>query len=349
MIFEWQVMLWALLAAPLLIGGFVHVRRRRRAAAQVYAQWSAPAASPVPRWRQLTPLILFGAGVVALFVAMARPVAVIPIASFRDRVILAIDVSNSMQATDMDPSRLDAAKAAAKDFIDKQPSTTQIGIVAFAGTALPIQRPTYDRDQLMKSVEKLEAQDGTALGGAIQVALQTLFPKETFEIERPDEKPAGASLDDAAPAKAKPDATAAPERVKVAPGSEDSAAIILLTDGEATAGPDPVEIAKLAAERGVRVFTVGVGTADGEVVKSGGISMRVKLDEETLKKVADLTLARYFLASTSTDLREVYKSLSARLTTETRELEITSFVVAFAAGLIAVGAMLSLAWFDRVV
>ena len=348
MIFEWPIMLWSLLAVPILIGTFVQIRRRRRAAAMAYTQWASPASTPtVPRWRALTPPILFAISLITLFVALARPIAVIPIASFRDRVILAIDVSNSMQATDMQPSRLDAAKTAAKDFIDRQPSTTQIGIVAFAGTALPIQRPTYDREQLLKAVDKLEPQEGTAVGGAIQVALQTLFPKETFELERKDEKPEGLSLD-AAPSTKPPPKNDEPPRVKVAPGSEDSAAIILLTDGEATAGPDPIEIARLAADRGVRVFTVGVGTADGEVVKAGGISMRVKLDEESLKKIADITLSRYFLAGTETDLREIYKNLSARLTTETRELEITSFMVAFAAGLIAVGSMLSLAWFDRV-
>jgi Ca-activated chloride channel family protein len=288
--------------------------------------------------------VLFFVGVTALLGAMARPFAVIPIASFRDRVILAIDVSNSMQATDMEPSRLAAAQAAAKDFIDKQPSTTQIGIVAFAATALPIQRPTYDREQLLKAIEKLEAQEGTAVGGAIQVALQALYPKENFELEREGE---GEKESEAAPlgqGRRNPET----DRVKKDPGSEDSAAIILLTDGEATAGPQPLAVARLAAERGVRVFTVGVGTEEGEVVKAGGISMRVKLDERVLKEIADLTLARYFLASTATDLREIYDNLNARLTTETRELEITAFVVAFAAGAIAIGAMLSLAWFDRV-
>ncbi|MBM3514640.1 MAG: VWA domain-containing protein [Alphaproteobacteria bacterium] len=342
MIFEWPLLLWASVLAPLLIVGFVMVRRRRLAAVQHYAQWAGPVAAPVSRWRRWVPLVLSFTGMIALFVAMARPIAVVPIASFRDRVILALDVSNSMEAADMAPTRFDAAKVAAKSFIDNQDSNTQIGIVAFAGAALPIQRPTYDREKLKEAIDRLELMEGTALGGAIQVALQTLYPKESFEIERPKEKDEGVALGDPKPP------VAEGEKIVRDPGSEDAAAIIVLTDGAATAGPNPLEVAKLAAERGVRVFTVGVGTADGEVVKAKGISMRVKLDEETLRKIADVTLARYFLASTDTDLREIYENLNARLTTETKELEITAFVLAFAAGLIAIGVMLSLAWFDRI-
>ncbi|MDX2145489.1 MAG: VWA domain-containing protein [Rhodospirillaceae bacterium] len=347
MIFEWPILLWALLLVPLLALAYVLMERRRRALALTAARWStsAPAAA-IPRVRRIMPPILYLLALTLLIAAMARPVAVISLPSLRDVIILAIDVSNSMLADDVTPTRLEAAQKAARDFIEEQPATTQIGVVAFAETALAVQRPTTNREDLIKAIDRLKAQEGTAVGGAILVSLQALFPKEVFEVKSPEEKEAEAKkLDD--PWTSEDDKPKPPPK-KVPPGSEKSAAIVLLSDGAATSGPDPVEAAQLAADRGVRVFTVGLGTEEGAVVKLDGISMRVQIDEEVLKKIADVTLARFFMAANAEDLRAVYRDVSSRLVAETREMEISAAFVAAAATLALVAAALSVLWFNRI-
>lgn len=340
MIFEWPSVLWLMVAVPLLVIAYRVVLKRRASAASAYATWNVGAQQPRSRLKQTLPPALFLFAIVALVAAMARPVAVIAVPSLRDSVILAIDVSNSMLAEDLAPTRLSAAQNAARAFIERQPMTTQIGIVAFAETALLIQRPTHSREDLLKAVDRLKPQKGTAVGGAILVSLQALFPKEVFEIE-----PTPAADE---PKAAQPNKDAPAPKPKMAPGSEGSSAIILLSDGQATSGPDPLAAARLAAERGVRVFTIGIGTDAGAVVKLDGVSVRVKIDLESLKKIADLTLARTFLAADSKDLTEVYKNLNTRLITEVKETEITAAFIALAALAAMLGAGLSITWFNRV-
>ena len=342
MIFTWPIVLWALAVVPLLIAGYLVLIARKRKAAERYAAW-APAGHAVKKRggaMEHVPAVLLLVSVIALIGAMARPNAVLTLPSQRDTVILAIDVSGSMRATDLEPTRLDAARVAARDFITRQTRTTQIGIVAFANSAVVIQRPTENREDLMKAVDRLQIQDGTSVGGAIVTALQTLFPKETIEVVDPDR-----AKENEVPG----DPPKAPPKAPVEAGSERSAAIVLLTDGQSNAPPDPAAAAKLAADHGVRIFTVGVGTPQGEVVKENGISMRVQLEEETLKKISDMTHGRYFMASSATDLREIYRDLNARLVTEKKEIEISAFFVAAAAISALLGAALSLLLFHRIV
>jgi Ca-activated chloride channel family protein len=336
-IFEWPILLWALLLVPVLALAYVAMERRRRAVAIGAARWSRSAhAAAIPRARRILPPVLYCIALTFLIAAMARPVAVISLPSLRDVIILAIDVSNSMLADDVAPTRLAAAQKAAREFIEEQPATTQIGVVAFAETALAVQRPTTDREHLLKAIERLKPQAGTALGSAILVSLQALFPKEIFEIKSPEEKEREPTEDDVA------------RSPQVSPGSEKSAAIVLLSDGAATAGPSPLAAAQLAADRGVRVFTVGLGTEEGAVVKVDGISMRVRSDEEMLKKIADVTLARFFMADDAEDLRAIYRDVSTRLITETREMEVSAAFVAAAALLALQAAALSVLWFNRI-
>ena len=235
MIFEWPLMLWILAIVPLLVAAYRIVVDRKRVAAMTYAKWNVAEATAPSRFKQSLPPTLFLVAIVALITALGRPIAVIPLPSLRDSVILAIDVSNSMLAEDLEPTRIAAAQKAAREFIEKQPLTTQIGIVAFAETALLIQRPTHSREDLLKAVDRLKPQEGTAVGGAILVGLQALFPKETFELERAIEPDMRDEPDEPTPSKPAP----AP-KVKLAPGSESSSAIILLTDGQTTSGPDPI-------------------------------------------------------------------------------------------------------------
>ena len=217
MIFVWPMVLWALAVVPLLIAGYLVLIYRKRCAAERYAAWM-PAGTTARRTRvaEHLPAVLMLLSIIALIGAMARPNAVLTLPSLHDTVILAIDVSGSMKATDIAPTRLAAAQAAAKDFINRQPKTTQIGIVAFANTALVVQRPTTSREDLLEAVERLQPQEGTTVGGAIVVSLQTLFPKEEIELLDPREK------------KERDQAMGPPKdppKTPAAPGSEQSSAI----------------------------------------------------------------------------------------------------------------------------
>jgi Ca-activated chloride channel homolog len=351
MIFEWPMLLWGWLAVPLLALAYVRVQRRRVAAAAGAARWNRhSAAAAVPRVRRLLPPLLYALALSLLVAAAARPMAVVSLPSLRDVIILALDVSHSMRADDLKPTRLAAAQQAARAFVEEQPSTTRIGLVAFAGTAIAVQRPTTNREELLKAIERLEPQKGTAVGEAMLVSLQALFPKEVFELKGGAGTDAGADADAAADDAGRPlaPAEASAPTAGSAPGSEKSTAIVLLTDGAATGGPDPVAVARLAARRGVRVFTVGLGTEEGAVVELDGISMRVQIDEERLREVADVTRARYFRAQDADDLRAIYRDVSARLVLETRETEVSAAFVAAAALLALLAAGWSLFWFNRI-
>jgi Ca-activated chloride channel family protein len=339
-IFEWPVLLWAWLLLPVLALAWITLERRRQRVALTTARWSRNPTAAIPRSRRILPPVLYFLAVTLLIAAMARPVAVISWPSLHDVIILAIDVSNSMRADDVAPTRLAAAQKAAREFIEEQPATTRIGVVAFAETALTVQRPTTNREDLLEAIDRLEPQEGTAVGEAILVSLQALFPKEIIEVRSSDEQERGdSSLNSGELSEPSPKP----------PGSEKSAAIVLLSDGAATSGPSPLAAAQLAADRGVRVFTVGLGTEEGAVVRLEGISMRVQLDGETLRKIADVTLARFFTAENPEDLRTVYRDVSTRLVAETRETEISAAFVAVAALLALPAAALSVVWFGRIV
>ena len=288
------------------------------------------------------PPILFLLALAAMLLVIARPAAVVSLPSQHETIILSMDVSGSMRAKDVEPDRLTAAQAAAKAFISDQPRTTRIGIVAFAGTASLVQAPTQNREDLLAAIDRFQLQRATAIGSGILVALKALFPDVEFDLRSANPRVAAAPRPlpgrepDKAAAKSEP------------PGSYKSAAIILLTDGQATTGPDPIEAARMAAERGVRIFTVGVGTPSGEILVGEGWSMRVRLDEESLKTIANLTGGEYFYAGTAVDLKRIYRSLNSRFVLEKKETEISALFAAAAALLATGSALLSLAWFNRI-
>jgi Ca-activated chloride channel family protein len=285
---------------------------------------------------------------ILLILAMARPSAVVTVPVHKRAIILAMDTSGSMRATDVQPSRIEAAKAAAKSFVSDQPLGTRIGLVVFAGTAAVAQAPTENREEIITAIDGIQVQHATAIGSGILVSLKAIFPDAEFDLgswnPRHDptrDSPRGAPFDQG------------PEHEKpvfkpVPPGSYASAVIILLSDGQSNFGPDPIDAARMAAERGVRVYTVGFGTTEGEILRFGGWSMRVRLDEETLRKIAELTQGEYYQAGTAADLKKVYKTLSSRLVFETRETEITVLFSAAAAVLVLIAALLSVCWFSRI-
>lgn len=344
MTFIWPQMLWLLVLVPLLIAAYVLVLRRRKKAALRYASLSIvkEAIGPGQRVRRHVPPLLFLLALVALIVAIARPAAVVTLPSQQQTVILAIDVSGSMRATDVAPTRLEAAQAAAKAFVAQQPRTTRVGVVSFAGTAAVAQAPTENRRDIIAAIDRFQVQRATAIGSGLLVSLATLFPDADLSISPMFGE------------RASPRRPLSPNRAEqkknfepVPPGSYSSAAIILLTDGQSTMGPDPVEVAKLAAERGVRVYTVGIGTKEGEIIHFEGWTMRVRLDEDTLKQIADITRGEYFNAGTADELIRVYETLNTRLVLEQKETEITALFSATAALLAVISGLLSLLWFNR--
>jgi Ca-activated chloride channel family protein len=299
-----------------------------------------------PGLRRHIPPVLFLLALAAMLLAAARPVATITLPSTQQTIILAMDVSGSMRATDVQPNRLVAAQNAAKSFLGDLPRDVKVGIVAFAGSAQVAQLATLNREDLITAIDRFQLQRGTATGNAIVMSLATLFPDDGHIdlqlMQNNRDRMRGTAIDAEKKEKEKKPFTPVP------PGSYTSAAIIMLTDGQRTTGVDPLEAAKLAAERGVRVYTVGIGTVDGETIGFEGWSMRVRLDEETLKQIANKSSAEYFYAGSAQDLKKVYETLSTRLTVEKKETEVSGLLALLAAALAVVSAGLSVLWFNRI-
>ncbi len=341
MTFLWPDMLWALLLVPLLVAAYVWLLKRRKKTALRFASLSLvkEAMGKSSAWRRHLPPALLLLATTALLLAAARPAAVITLPLQEKTIVLAIDVSGSMRATDVKPNRIVAAQEAAKTFVAELPRNVRVAVVSFAGTAAVVQAPTLSRDDVYAAIDRFQLQRGTATGSGIVLSLATIFPDAGIDLQQitgarnmppgPNDKPK-------------------PEFKPVEPGSYGSAAIIMLTDGQRTTGPDPLDAAKMASERGVRVYTVGVGTKEGETIGFEGWSMRVRLDEDTLKNIADRTRADYFYAGTAEDLKKVYQSLSSRLVVEKKETEISALFAALGALLMVAAAGLSVWWFGRV-
>lgn len=355
MTFIWQDWLWLLLLIPVLAGLYVWSLRRKRKGALRYANLALvkQAMDRGIGWRRHVPPILLLCAITVLILAVARPAAVVTLASSRGTVILAMDVSGSMRAEDVEPNRIVAAQGAAKQFIQSQPADVQIGIVAFASAAVLVAPPTIDREALYAAIDRFDLRRGTAVGHGVLVSLATLFPDQNFELEgmgdpRDRLGPPSRRSFDARSLDAVPETELAPH-VPVEPGSYQAAVVILLTDGATTTGPDPIEAAKLAADYGVRFYTVGFGSPTGDIVNFGGRSMRAQLDAETLQEIADVTEGEYFEARSSEDLAQVYNSLSTQLISEKKLTEI-AFIFAGIGALFAVLAgALSMWWSGRLV
>lgn len=342
MSFLWPNLLWSLALLPVLVLlYFWLLRRRRRHTVRLGSIAVAKAAlGKGPGWRRHVPPALMLLALACLMVGMARPLAVIALPMAQRTIILTMDVSGSMRAADVEPSRLVAAQEAAKAFVNELPREVRVGIVSFAGTAAVAQAPTTSREDVIAAIDRFQLQRATATGSGLILSLATLFPEYGIEIEQATgQRNMPEPLGEKKPKK---------EIVPVAPGSYPSAAIIMLTDGQRTTGPDPIEAAKLAADLGVRVYTVGIGTTAGDTIGFEGWSMRVRLDEATLKNIALLTQGEYFYAGTAQDLKKVYQSLSSKLVVEKKETEITAFFAAAGALFALLGAGLSVWWFGRV-
>ncbi len=340
--FLWPSMLWLLALVLVLGAGYVwlDMRRRRAKVSQPALKSIGMAVTGGAGWRRHVSAVLILLALSALIFAIARPQAVMTLPSRIKTVILVMDLSGSMRAQDVRPSRLRAAQQAARVLLDAQPAGVSVGVVAMAGTAALAQAPSHSKDDVAAAIEGLKPQGGTALGNGLLIALTTLLPEAANDAERlmnggdvaQPKKPGAPGEDDPA-----------------TPGSYASGAIVLFSDGESNAGPAAEQAAQLAAMYGVRVYTVGVGTTEGVVLSAEGWSARVRLDEKVLKQVADATGAEYFRLEDVASLKKVYRALNARLAFDKRDqVEVTAFFAAAGALLAACAGLLSLWWFGRV-
>jgi Ca-activated chloride channel homolog len=337
MTFIWANLLWLLLLLPLLIATYVLLQFRSKRNAAKYSNLSLMkvAMGQGPGFRRHIPPILFFISIAIMILALARPAAIVKLPSLQGTVILAMDVSGSMRADDLKPSRMDAAKEAATTFVNKQPSNVRVGVVAFSDVASIVQAPTTDKIAVLAAINRLSPQRGTAIGTGIRTSLDAIFNESG---KNTPVTPPAAHTDPNQP-------TPVPD--PVSPGSFDAAFIVLLTDGQNNVGPKPADIITEAADRGVKIFTVGIGSLDGTVLQLDGFSVKVGLDEPTLRTVAGETRGKYFAATNSEDLLRIYKDLGAQVVYKTEKIEITAGFTALAALILIASGLISLMWFSR--
>jgi Ca-activated chloride channel homolog len=353
--FAWPWALVALVVPLALIGAYFWQRRRRRRFAVTFASLSLirDAQPERSRWRRLVPAGLLLAAIVGLVVAMARPQALVATARSDTSIILTLDVSRSMCSTDVSPNRLAAAQAAARKFVDDQPGGTHIGLVAFAGTAQLLVPPTTDRARLHEAIDGLTTSIGTAIGNGVLTSIDALA-RVNSEI---------------APSTVK--LTPAERRRNQFEGRYIPDVVVLLTDGAATTGVDPREAARQAADRRIRVFTIGFGTTNpaplactpqqfgGETLgpPSGGFGVPpgfdiqrrgnfLEIDEAALRSIAKTTGATYHRAASADQLERVFANLPKRVVTVHEIHELTVYLVALGA-LLAIGAVATSRWWNR--
>jgi len=285
------------------------------------------AAPPRSRRRRHIPFGLFALALALVGFALARPTMTFALPQRVGTVILAFDVSNSMRAKDLRPSRIDAAKAAATAFVERQPSSIRIGVVAFGDSAVTVLRPTFAKADVLAAIKRLSVSGGTSLGQGLFTALTAIAGKP-LSIDQ-------AALDSDAGA--------------VHIGYFGSSAIVLLSDGENTSRLDPLRLAEVASSAGVRVHAVGVGTREGTVVTIDGFSVATSLDETELRKIAEVTDGTYDRATDTEALAAIYKSIDLEFKRIEKPREVTAAFAAAGGLLFALGSLLSIAWFGRVI
>jgi Ca-activated chloride channel homolog len=319
----------ALLLVPVLVAGYVWLLRRRALDDQALGTMGATAGGTgrPSGWRRHAVPVVVLLGVVVLLVALARPQATIDLPRREGTVVLAFDVSSSMRADDVAPTRMVAAKRAARTFVQDQPSSVRVGVVAFSDTANVVQPPTRSRSGVLDAINRLSPDGGTALGRGILTSLGAATG-HPITLDR--------------------DALEQGERQPGVPFTG-SAAVVVLSDGDNTAQLDPRALAPVATQAGVRVFSVGLGSPSGAVVEIDGYSVATALDAELLRGIARDSGGAYFAAADAATLERIYQQIDLKLTTVGRETEITAIFAGVALVLLLVAAGLSLRWYGRVI
>lgn len=342
MSFIWPFMLVCLLIIPVLVIVYLRVQRRRQQAASRFSGFGyGPAATAAngPGFRRHIPPLLFLIGLTILIVALARPQMPVSLPRVQGTVILAFDVSGSMAADDLKPTRMEAAKAAARSFIEHQPPSVQVGVVAFSDNGFAIQAPTNDQDTLLAAINRLTPQRGTSLAQGINASLNTIAAALA-------DKPIGDTSGEPAHLSAQ-STQPTPSPTPVPRGTYKSAVVILLTDGENNENPDPQSAAQTAADQGVRIYTVGIGSPEGATLKINGFTVRTRLDEEMLQQIAQTTSGAYFNAQSAQDLQNIYNSLSPQLIIKAEQMEVTSIFAGASILFLLAASLFSLLWFAR--
>lgn len=329
MSFIWPIMLLFLALVPLFVLLYILLQQRRRRLAESYSHLGLTEGARERRLgvRRHIPPALFLVGLTILILALARPQTAISLPRQEGTVILAFDVSGSMAADDLEPTRLEAAKVAAQDFIERQPSSVQIGVVAFSGSGFAVQPPTNDPEAILAAINRLDPELGTSLAQGILASLDVIAPNNG----------------QASSLNSDPQPTPTP----VPDGTYTSASIVLLTDGENTAPPDPFEAAQIAADRGVRIYTIGIGSSAGTILHVNGFTVHTQLDEATLQQISEITGGTYYNAQDEENLRKIYADLTPQLVVESEKMEITSILAGASILILLVGGVFSLLWFSR--
>jgi len=334
MSFLWPISLCSLAAIPLLMLLYFRMQRRRLQFAIRYGSMGLvqQAAGHEIGSRRHLPAILFLIGLTILFLAMARPQMAVSLPKAEGIVILAFDVSGSMLADDFQPTRMEAAKAVAKDFVERQPATIEIGIVAFSDSGLSVQIPTNDQTAILASIDRLHPQRGTSVASGIIASLNVIAHAKG------EEQILGFEI---------PDPSQPSPALPLPAGSDNSAVIILLTDGENNMDPDPFAAAQLAADRGVRIHTIAIGSAAGTILEVNGFTVHTRVDEAALQQISLLTDGVYFNAETEEDLAAIYEDIDPLLTIEKEETEVTAIFAGLSIVVLLIGGLISLLWFSH--
>ncbi|MBL8340992.1 MAG: VWA domain-containing protein [Rubrivivax sp.] len=349
MTFLWPSNLWWLLVVPLLPALYLWLLHRGAKPALRLSSLGVARAAAGRSWRRHVPPALMLMAFAVVLLALARPTMPVTLPWAKSTILLAMDISRSMRVADVKPTRMVAAQEAAKAFLAEVPARIDVGLITFAGTAQVAQQATPDRGAVVGAIEAIQMQYGTAIGSAIVLCLAELFPDHGIDLTEMTFGPRGAAARSLDNKKAEPAKPPPPQLTPVAPGSYASAAIILLSDGRRTTGVQTLQAAKMAADRGVRIDVVGLGTPDGHASMGEGMAIYLQLDEPTLREVARMTGGEYHHAATAEALRGVYQQLGSRLQLERRRTELTALLAGAAALLLAAGAALSVGWFGRVV
>lgn len=328
MSFIWPGALSALVLIPLLAWIYVRrVRENQRAASELDGLDARREESGgTSRRRRHLPPVVMSLGLFLLLIGLARPEMTVALPRTEGTLILAFDVSNSMTADDVEPNRLEAAKAAARVLVENQPPTVQVGVVSFGGSGLIVHSPSPDQAEVLAAIDRLAPQGGTSLGEGMFASLNAIAG-EALAIEE-------ATTEEGS------------EELRIEDYS--SAVVMLFTDGENTDAPDPIEIAQVAAEAGVRVYPVGVGTSEGTTIEAEGFTILTQLNEQLLRDIASVTNGEYYRVDDQEAVQDIYEQVDLQLTTRAQEMEVTALVAGLSTLLVLLGGGLSLFWYGRV-
>lgn len=333
MSFVWPTLLISLVFIPVLLYFYFRLQRRRKDLAAKFGALGVirDSRGRGPGASQHLPPMMFLGGIAILLVSMARPQATISIPRLEGTVVLTFDISGSMAATDLQPTRMEAAKAAASQFVKNQPSSVLIGVVAFSDGGVSVQPPTANREETLATIERLVPRRGTSIGNGILVALNTIVIQN-----------GGQSILQSTPQDDTQEALPQPQ------GWYPSSVIVLLSDGENNQDPDPLAAADLAADLGVRIYTVGIGSPQGVDLEVEGFTVHTQLDEQMLNAVSITSGGQYYNAGNEDDLFRIYNDLEPKLSLKREDMEITFLFAALGLLVFLIGGTLSLFWFGRV-